>query len=210
MKCRIVWLVLLVACLATIPAVAQDLRNNAVLPTMAPTVASPPGPCNAGDATPNGTLNGFLIGPLPFFDQVADSFTLAGPGPCTIPTIGFTVWLNPGDILETVTVSIYTANMPVFNFLSPPALQFTQTVNVRQAACLGNLYGYDVCTVAAAFSPAAVLAAPGSYYLVLSNATTADGEPVLWDQNGTVAAGNYLPLGCCFYTVVPPEAFSLP
>ncbi len=212
MKSHIVLLSLLACFLAGITAGAQDLRNYAVPPAMSPSVASSsrsPGPCNAGNATANGTLNAYLIGPLPFFDQVADSFALTGPGPCTIPTIHFTAWLFPGDSLVSVTVSVYTANLPVFNFVSPPPLQFTQTVNVVLANCILNRYGYNVCSESATFTPAAVLAAPGAYYLVLSNANTGNGDPVLWDQNGPPGA-NYIPIGCCLYTVIPSETFSLP
>ncbi len=207
MKSHIVLLSLLAACLAGIPAGAQDLRNNTVIPAMGPSIA-PSGPCTAGNATANGNLGAYPIGPVPYFDQVADSFSLTG-GPCTIPTIHFSTWLYPGDTVMSVTVSIYTASSPVFNFPSPPAPQFTQTVNVAQAACVVNRYGYDVCTEDATFSPAASLPS-GAYWLVLSNAISGNGDPVLWDQNGTVAAGNYAPLGFPFYTVIPSETFSLP
>jgi hypothetical protein len=213
LKSLIVSLSLLVSCLAGIPAVAQDLHNNAAGPATPPSVASPsrpPSPCTASSGPANGTLNAFQIGPGAA-NMVAESFILTGGPTCPFPTIQLTVWMFPGDTLFSVQVSIYSGGSPVFNFSSPPTQLFTQAVNFEQAGCVPNQYGYNVCGVTGNISPPASLAAPASYWLVLSSATTGDGNLVGWDQNGTLTMGNYIPLGLVGPPLaIPAETFSLP
>jgi len=145
------WLLLLVA-LAS-PVAAQVLYEN--------------GPING--ETDAWTINfGFVLG---------NSFTIAGDsGTVNGLTIG--VWLFPGDVLQSVEVSI--TDQPVFGGTT----YFDQTVNFTQSGCFLNNYSYDVCTETATFNGPTLNG--GTYWVNLQNAVATNGDPVYWDENSGV------------------------
>jgi hypothetical protein len=197
MKSHIASLSLLVAYLAAVPAMAQIS-------------CTPSGPklCSSGQSGGNMCTGypGLLqfpycvppIGPTSPNNVVADGFTLGAcnitPPNCNVTGLQFLLWVFPGDVPTSVQVSIYPSST-TFNFASPPPPLFTATITIPSPGCYTNDYGFDVCTVSLSLSPAAILPGSTSYYLVLSNATTIDGETVGWDQNGPSGPGYYYPVG---------------
>jgi len=125
----------------------------------------------------------------------SDSFTLATPA--TVSKIVFGAWVLPGDSVTGVTWAIGTA--PFDTSLG------TGTAATTSVYDSTNVDGFDVHTVTFTI-PTANLAA-GTYYLTLSNATSADGLPnsVSWDINDATGVdawnssyGHVSAAGTCF------------
>jgi hypothetical protein len=148
----------------------------------------------------NGTVDAWTIN-FGFF--VADSFTVSG-GPSTLSGLTFGAWLFPGDVLQSVEVSV-TSN-PISG-----TVYFDGIVSFTQSACSGNQYGFNVCTETGAFNGPTLQ--NGSYWINLQNAVVNSGDPVYWDENsgegchspGCPSTGAETSLGGS----IPSEAFTI-
>jgi PEP-CTERM motif len=151
MKLRIASLTLLCLALGVIPVSAQVLYDN--------------GPIN-------GTTDAWTIN---FGYVVSDSFTLTSDA--TITSLEFGMWILPGDILNSVEVSVTSQE-------NSGKVFFDQVLKTTQSGCAANQYGYDVCiggTVIVVWPIAA-----GTYWLNLQNAVVNNGDPVFFDENSGV------------------------
>lgn len=122
------------------------------------------------DGPTNGTEDAWTIN---FGFVVSDTFTLANNS--TVNGLQFAAWLYPGDVLQSVEVSITTYEFGGTTF-------FDQQVNFTQTGCALNQYGYNVCVESGSFSGVALNA--GTYWVNLQNASVSNGDPVYWDENG--------------------------
>ena len=189
MKLRTVTLSLLTLCLtlAALPAMAQmDLYDN--------------GPVNGQvDAW---TINsGF---------SVSDTIHCCGaPGvpAATVTGISFGAWLEPGDTATSVEVAIGTTGFFSNNV-------FDGTVTLTSSNCFSNTFGLNVCTESGDFS--GPILTGGNYFLTLENATTAEGNPLYWDENSGVGCGGDGMPGSCpslaqenTLGTIPSESFTL-
>jgi hypothetical protein len=102
----------------------------------------------------------------------ADTFTLATAA--TVTGFQFWAWLFPGDTVTSAEVSITSQAFGGTTY-------FDQTVIFTSLGCNVNAYGYNVCDESATFHGPRLNA--GTYWLNLQNAVTAQGNPVLWDEN---------------------------
>lgn len=147
----------------------------------------------------NGQTNAWTIN---FGFEVDDSFFIASPN-AQVTGISFGAWLTPGDVLQTVEVSI--TSQPGFG-----TTYFEGIVNFAQSGCFLNSYSYDVCTETGNFGP--VNLTGGTYYLNLFNAVSAEGNFVYWDENSGAGCHSE---GCPstafpdFFETIPSEAFTI-
>jgi hypothetical protein len=90
---------------------------------------------------------------------------------------------------------------------------FSQTVNFTQSGCIGNEFGYNICTETASFNGPALN--NGTYWVNLQNATVTNGDsgdPIYWDENS--GAGCQSP-GCPSQAdentigTIPSESFTI-
>ncbi len=134
---------------------------------------------------------------------VSDTFTIA-ENPAQLSGMNFGAWLYPGDVLQSVEVSI--TSQPLKGGTS----YFDQTINFTQSGCITNGYGYSVCTEAGSFTVSGLN--PGTYWLNLQNAVVNTGDPVYWDQNSGVGCHSQ---GCpsqgqeSSVGTIPSEAFTV-
>lgn len=170
MKVRIPSLSFLLVCLACFPVFADTLYDN--------------GPIN-------GTTDAWTI---KFGFVVSDSFTLVQES--QLNGLQFGAWLFPGDVLETVDVTITDAEFGGTTFLDA-------TVNFTQSGCSRNQQGFNVCTETGGFDPLDLQA--GTYWLNLQNATLRGTDnPVYWDENSGPSQASENSVG-----TIPSEAFTL-
>src|SRR5208337_1964384 len=137
MKSSACWVILGVCLLLTgSPASAQTIYNN--------------GPINGGfDAW---TINyGFAV---------SDTFTVS-QGSSQINGLVFGGWVMPGDIIESVEVSITSREFGGTTY-------FDQQVPFTASNCGGNDYGYNVCDETGIFNGPTL--GNGTYWINLSNA----------------------------------------
>ena len=184
MKLFIASLSLLALCLAIAsPAIAQDLYDN--------------GPVNGQvDAW---TINfGFAV------SDTVHCCMVEGNGPQVgITDISFWAWLEPGDTATSVEVSLGSTG-----YFSNDL--FDGIVSLTQSGCFTNNFGLDVCQETGNFSGPTL--SNGNYFLTLSNAVTAEGEPLYWDENSGVGCTSP---GCPSSAqentlgTIPSEAFTL-
>ncbi|MGA2371130.1 MAG: PEP-CTERM sorting domain-containing protein [Candidatus Korobacteraceae bacterium] len=156
MKTRFLPLTLLTvitfAVVACIPAAAQTLYEN--------------GPINGN--TDAWTINlGFVM---------SDSFTIS-TGNSTITGMSFGAWLGPGDILDSVEISLTSQ-------ANGGTLYFDGIVSMTQSGCVLNRYDYDVCTETGIFNGPTLN--NGTYWVNLQNAVDNEGQPVYWDENSGI------------------------
>jgi hypothetical protein len=185
LKLCIASLSLLALCLAIAsPAIAQDIYDN--------------GPVNGQvDAW---TINaGFAVS-----DTIHCCMGL-GIGPQTsITGLDFWAWVEPGDTATSVEVQFSSVGY-FGNEL------FDEVVSLTQSNCFSNNFGLDVCDEHASFTGLS-LSGSSNYFLTLSNATTADGNPLYWDENSGVGCTSP---GCPSSAqentlgTIPSEAFTL-
>ena len=125
---------------------------------------------------------------------VADSFTVGSNGG-TVGSLSFGAWLFPGDVVESVQVTITSAPFggTVFG---------NQVVSLTQSNCYGNQYGFNVCTAAGNFS--GPILGTGTYWVNLENAVVNSGNPVFWDENSGPSSAENNSVG-----TIPSEAFTL-
>lgn len=136
----------------------------------------------------------------------SDSFTFTngnncgsyGWGPCSVNGLIFEGWLYPGDLLQSVEVSITSSEFGGTTYLD-------QIVSFAQSACFLNnsQYGsYDVCTETGSFPD--LYLNSGTYWLTLQNAQVNDGDPVFWDQNAGPSLASNSSVG-----TIPSESFTI-
>ena len=118
--------------------------------------------------------------------RILDGFIPFSLFPMTGLTIG--AWLDPGDVLETVQVSIWLQPDGTQQFYSGVVGNFTQS------GCFTNSRGKSVCNATGKLTTAGpTFSATGvTYWLELSNAVTQNNGPVGWDVNDG--------LGCTSFT----------
>jgi hypothetical protein len=151
-------------------------------------------PAVAQDIYDNGPTNGTTDGwTINFGFAVSDSFTLSSGA--TVGGLNFAAWVEPGDTLQSAEVSITSSEFGGTSF-------FDQTVSFTQSGCVANQYGFNVCTESSTFSGPSLNA--GTYWLNLSNASTAAGDPVYWDENSGPSLASENSIG-----TVPSESFTL-
>ena len=127
-------------------------------------------PAFAGSVYSNGPLNGQNLGyTINSGYSVSDSFTLSST--TTVTSVDFGEWFFPGDSSVSVDWSIGTT----------PFSGSTSTAATTGVFDFNNQYGFDVYTES--FSTGDVILGPGTYYLTLSDAATAEGNPAYWDMN---------------------------
>ncbi|HEY1731929.1 MAG TPA: PEP-CTERM sorting domain-containing protein [Terriglobales bacterium] len=159
----------------------------------------------------NGPIDGESIGwTINFGFAVSDQFTLSSDS--TINGITFAAHMFPGDVLETVDVSITSSEFGGTSY-------FDQTVSFTQlGSCFVNDFGFNVCTESGAFGNVSLNA--GSYWLNLQNGVVNTGDPVFWDENsgpslasessvGTIPSESFTILGRSTGTGTTPEPSSL-
>src|SRR5512144_1709478 len=155
----------------------------AALPAIADTIYSN-GPING--TTDAWTINfGFIV---------SDTFTVGGGG-ATVNGLAFGAWLFPGDVLQSAEVSITDAEFGGNTF-------FDGVVNFTQSGCVGNQYGFNVCTETGSFTDTNL--ADGTYWLNLQNASVNTGDPIYWDENSGPSQASENSVG-----TIPSEAFTL-
>jgi len=142
---------LLLAC--AVPAAAQILYEN--------------GPING--ETDAWTIN--------FGFELSDSFQIS-TGNSQATGFSFGAWLTPGDVLQSVEVTL--SSQP----LQTGTVYFDGVINLTQSGCFLNNYSYDVCTETGSFTPTTL--GNGEYWVTLGNAVVNDGNPVYWDENSGV------------------------
>lgn len=160
-------------------------------------------PLDNNDLYDNGPIDGNTDAwSINFGYIVADTFT-AGSGGAQITGMSFGSWLYPGDVLQTVEVSITLSPFGGTSY-------FDQVVTFTQTGCVTDSGGFEVCTETASFS--ANVSAAGTYWVNLQNATVPNGDPVYWDENSGVSCTG---AGCPSQAVenqlgtLPSESFTI-
>ncbi len=159
-------------------------------------------PASAQILYENGPINGetdaFTIN---FGFVVSNTFTVSQPSQIT--GLSFGAWLQPGDVLESVGVSITSQE-------DGGTTYFNQQVNFTQSNCFANNFGFNVCEETASFNAGNFAA--GTYWLNLGNAVVNDGDPIYWDENNGVGCTSP---GCPSTAsdnsvgTIPSEAFTI-
>ncbi len=168
MKLSFAGILLVCLVVAAVPAAAQNLYNN--------------GPTDGQDY--GWTINFGYAG--------SDQFPLPWPAP--LWSVQFAAWLFPGDVLETVQVSITSSEFGGTSF-------FDQTLSFSASNCMPNHAGFNVCTETAYVF---LYLDAGNYWLNLSNAVVRNGDPVYWDQNSGPSLASDSALG-----TIPSESFTI-
>lgn len=138
-----------------------------------------------------------------FGGTVSDTFTIT-QNAAQISGMNFGAWLYPGDVLQSVEVSI--SSQPLKGGTS----YFDQIINLTQSGCVPNNSGFTVCTEAGSFTVSGLNA--GTYWVNLQNAVVNTGDPVYWDQNSGVGCHSQ---GCPSQAeessvgTIPSEAFTV-
>ena len=87
-------------------------------------------------------------------------------GGANLSALTFGAWLSPGDVLQSAEVSITDSEFGGTTY-------FDGVVNFTQSGCIGNQYGFNVCTETGNFTLNNL--APGTYWLNLQNASVNTG-----------------------------------
>jgi len=104
---------------------------------------------------------------------VSDSFTISSPN-ATVNGLQFGGWVFPGDVIESVEVSITSDEFGGTTY-------FDQQVPLIQSDCEANHLGLWTCLETGTFS--GVNLGQGTYFINLQNAVTNNGDPAYWDEN---------------------------
>ena len=139
----------------------------------------------------NGTTDAWTIN---FGFVVSDTFTVPSGG-ANLTALSFGAWLFPGDVLQSVEVSITDSEFGGTTY-------FDGIVNFSQSDCIGNQYGFNVCTESGSFTLNNL--AQGTYWVNLQNASVNTGDPVYWDENSGPSLASENSVG-----TIPSEAFTL-
>ena len=155
-----------------------------------------------GTVYDNGPVNGQVDAwTINFGFSVSDTFHLSAAS--TVNDISFWAWVEPGDTATSVELQLSSVGY-FGNEL------FDGTVSLTQSNCFTNNFGFDVCAESGNFAGPQLNA--GNYYLTLTNAATADGNPLYWDENSGVGC---MSSGCPSSAqentlgTIPSEAFTL-
>ena len=155
----------------------------AAVPAMAQTLYS--------NGNTNGNTDAWTIN---FGFVVSDQYNLTANSSITGAT--FAMWVEPGDTLENAELSITSGE-------NSGTTYYNQVVDFSQHGCSVNSYGYDVCQESTTnFST--TISGAGAYWLTLRNATTADGDPIFWDENSGPAKASDMYVG-----TIPSESFTV-
>ncbi len=138
----------------------------------------------------NGTVDAWTIN---FGFIVSDSFTFNSPG--GIYQLSFGAWLFPGDVLESVEMSITSSEFGGTSY-------FDEVVNLTQSGCYSNQLGFSVCSEITSLSGPSLNA--GTYWLNLQNAVVNTGDPVYWDENAGPSQASQNSVG-----TIPSESFAI-
>jgi hypothetical protein len=166
--------VFFVLAMLALPAKAQGIYDN--------------GPVNG--TTDAWTINSGSV--------VSDTFTVAGQ--TLIAGLSFAAWVFPGDVLESVKVSIASSEFGGITYTN-------QIVSFSQSGCSGNQYGFNVCTESGTFGTFVNLTG-GAYWISLSNAVVNTGDPIYWDENSGPSKALDWPRTTAIGTI-PSEAFTV-
>lgn len=146
------------------------------------------------DLYDNGPINGQVDSwGINFGRVTSDSFTLGSDA--SVDGLAFGAFTFPGDILQTVDVSITSSEFGGTTY-------FDGTVNFTQSDCHTNVFGFSVCTETASFAPVSLNA--GAYWLNLQNAVVNSGDPVFWDENSGPSSASENSVG-----TIPSESFTI-
>ena len=140
----------------------------------------------------NGTTDAWTIN---FGFVVSNTFEVPNGGDVAVRGLAFGAWLFPGDVLQSAEVSVTDSEFGGDTF-------FDGVVNFSQSGCIGNQYGYNVCTETGSFPD--TFLAPGTYWLNLQNASVNTGDPIYWDENSGPSLASENSVG-----TVPSEAFTI-
>ncbi len=140
----------------------------------------------------NGNTDAWTIN---FGFVVSDSFTVA-PG-STVTSLQFGAWLYPGDVAQSVEVSITSQPFGGTTY-------FDQVVNLTQSTgCPTNGFGFQVCSASGTFN-GPTLGSDNTYWLNLQNAVVNTGDPLFWDENSGPSSADQNSIG-----TIPSEAFTI-
>jgi uncharacterized repeat protein (TIGR03803 family) len=161
-------------------------------------------PLDGNDLYDNGPINGTTDAwAINSGFVVSDTFIVPSGGD-TLSGLIFGAWLFPGDVLQTVEISITSSEFGGTTY-------FDQVVNFTQSGCSGNQYGFNVCTETSSNISGPNLAA-GTYWVNLQNAVVNTGDPIYWDENSGIGCGGQ---GCPSEAsengigTIPSEAFTV-
>lgn len=141
-----------------------------------------PLPAIAGDIYSNGPINGTSDAwTINFGYIVGNTFTVSS-GESTINQLTFGAWVFPGDIMESVEVSMSS------DALGGGTVYFDQVVNFTQSGCSSNQYGFNICTETGDFNGPTL--GNGTYWVNLQNAIVNSGDPVYWDENDGIGCSS--------------------
>jgi len=161
------------------------------------------GPLDSNDIYDNGPTNGNTDAWTINFGYItSDSFNVANYN-TNVTGMSFAAWMAPGDTVTSAEVSITSSENGGTSY-------FDQIVNFTQSNCVGNDYGYNVCTETASFTGPTLNA--GTYWVNLQNASVPNGDPVYWDENsGTGCTSPGCPSLASENTVgtIPSESFTI-
>jgi hypothetical protein len=151
----------------------------------------------------NGPINGSVDAwTINFGFIVSDTFTISG-GTSTVNGMSFGAWIFPGDVLQTMELSITSDEFGGTTY-------FDQVVSLSASGCVPNQYGFDVCTETSSFNGPTL--ENGTYWVNLQNAVTTEGNPVYWDENSGIGCHSdgcpSLPSSNVDGTI-PSESFSI-
>jgi uncharacterized repeat protein (TIGR03803 family) len=162
------------------------------------------GPLDANEIYDNGPINGTTDAwTINSGFVISDTFTVSSGGG-TVNGLTFGAWLEPGDVLQTVEISITSSEFGGTSYTD-------QVINFTQSACSGNQYGFNVCTESSGNFTGPNLVA-GTYWVNLANAVVNNGDPIYWDENSGVGCQSP---GCPSEAsensvgTIPSEAFTI-
>ena len=121
----------------------------------------------------NGTIRGWNISSP---DAVADSFSL--PGSAELMNVAFGAWNSSGDHTTSVSWEIISGTP----FTPSATVLYSGTSAVSSTSEFTNADGEALDSDTFMLSSGVVLGS-GTYYLLLSNAVSAEGNAVYWDEN---------------------------
>ena len=152
-------------------------------------------PVVAQDLYDNGPINGTADAwTINFGFVVSDTFALSANS--TVNGVSFGAWVFPGDVPFSVEVQITSSEFG-------GTVYTDQNVDLTQSGCVGNQYGFNICTESGSLGTPVNLAA-GTYWLNLDNAVVATGDPLYWDENSGPSQASENTIG-----TIPSESFTI-
>jgi hypothetical protein len=147
----------------------------------------------------NGPINGFVDAwTINFGLVVSDTFSYRQCDrfqPCSLNGLSFGAFLSPGDVLQSVEVSITSSEFGGTTY-------FDGVVNFTQSDCFDSPFGLIVCKETGNLPD--VVLNTGNYWLNLQNAITESENPAYWDENSGPSRASWNYLG-----TIPSESFTL-